>query len=349
MVLAVLLAVLLQPGSASRARQRADRPTSGATSTAATTRAAPSGPAAVEASLLPWQLGAPVSREVVLPGPRAAEVVVAGGLTSTGGSSAAIVDLDTRSGRPVATASLRLATHDAAGALVAGRVLVLGGGTVSPSASVQRFALGGGAVSIGVLPEARADASAVTLRASAYVVGGYDGPSLDREVLATTDGSHFRGVAALAVPVRYPAVAVLGRKIYVIGGQSATGAAVDTVQVVDPAAHTASVAGRLPSPLAGAVAATLDGTVYVAGGDTSTSAGGLHPVAGVLAFRPSSGTFLAAGSLREAVGYAGAAVVGGRLWILGGEGAAGVPTALVQALEPNRSFGLAGAGAAGSS
>ena len=177
------------------------------------------------------------------------------------------------------------------------------------------------------------------LGGSAYVVGGYDGPALDREVLATTDGSHFRDVAALAVPVRYPAVAVLGRRIYVVGGQSASGAPVDTVQVVDPASHTASVVGRLPLPLAGAVAATLDGTVYVAGGDTGTSAGSLHPVAGVLAFRPSSGTFLAAGSLREAVGYAGAAVTGGRLWIVGGEGAGGPPTAAVQMLEPNRAFG----------
>ena len=82
--------------------------------------------------------------------------------------------------------------------------------------------------------EARADAAALTIGATAFVVGGYDGRALDAEVLGTTDGLHFAQVAALPVPVRYPAVAALDGEIYVFGGQSGNGQPVRAVQVVDP-------------------------------------------------------------------------------------------------------------------
>ena len=43
------------------------------------------------------------------------------------------------------------------------------------------------------------------------MVGGYDGTILDPQVLATTDGRHFRVAARLPVPVRYAATAAVGR------------------------------------------------------------------------------------------------------------------------------------------
>ena len=63
----------------------------------------------------------------------------------------------------------------------------------------------------------------MTIGTTAYVVGGYDGPSMDAEVLATNDGVQFNEVVALPVPVRYPAVAVLDKKIYVFGGEGRNG------------------------------------------------------------------------------------------------------------------------------
>ena len=71
-------------------------------------------------------------------------------------------------------------------------------------------------------------------------------------MLATTNGRTFTTVAALRIPVRYPAVAVLGGQIYVFGGQAIggrhAGAPLDAIQAVDPARHTAAVIGHLPSP-----------------------------------------------------------------------------------------------------
>ena len=53
-------------------------------------------------------------------------------------------------------------------------------------------------------------------------------------------------------------------------------------------------------------------------------------------------SFLRAGSLRVPVANAGAAVTGGRLWIVGGESSGGAPTTDVQMVVPNRAFGSAG-------
>src|SRR5439155_23878810 len=123
------------------------------------------------------------------------------------------------------------------------QLLVIGGGTAAPAGSTQ-IQTGDKATAGGALPQARADAGAVTIGNTAYVVGGYDGPALDREVLATTDGRRYRAVVALPVPVRYPALAALGSRIYVFGGLGANGRPSGAVQLVDPAGRTARVVGR---------------------------------------------------------------------------------------------------------
>jgi len=108
---------------------------------------------------------------------------------------------------------------------------------------------------------------------TAYLVGGYDGTIADGAVLATTNGRTFRTVASLPVAVRYPAVAALSGKIFVFGGQAITGPQAgqptDSIQVIDPARHVASVVGRLPETLSGAAAVTLGGHIYVVGGEST--------------------------------------------------------------------------------
>jgi outer membrane protein assembly factor BamB len=176
-----------------------------------------------------------------------------------------------------------------------------------------------------------------------YVVGGYDGKTLAPEVSSTTDGRSYRPVAALPVPVRYPALAVLGSQIYVFGGLLANGRPNNSVQLVDPAGRTARVVGHLPKALDGAAAGVLGGTVYLAGGNNGRGA-----TSGIYAFQPGNAKFLRAGTLRVPTAYAGAAVSDGRLWIVGGESSGGRPTANVQMVVPNPGFGRAGDRGAGS-
>src|SRR2546429_2974321 len=299
-------------------------------------------PSAVESGLLPWRLQAPLSREVVLPRAGAHGLVVLGGLESGASSTDAIELLDTRNGVLSPHGTLLQATHDAAGATLGGRQLVIGGGTTAPARSTQ-IETGARTSEGGALAGARADAGAVTIGRSVYVVGGYDGSAMDREVVATTDGRAYRNVAALPIPVRYPALAVLGSQIYVFGGLGANGRPSDAVQLVDPAGRTAHVIGRLPRPLDGAAAGVLGGTIYLAGGRTAAG-----PTKAVYAFQPRGTSLLRAGSLRVGVAFAGAAVSNGRLWIVGGESSGQQPIAAVQMVVPNKGFGRAGDPGAGS-
>jgi len=300
----------------------------------------------IEAGLLPWQLAAPISREVVLPAPTN-QLLIAGGLDSAGASVPGIFTLGTSNGRLALVGDLSVPTHDAAGVVIGRQALVFGGGTTGPSSTAQRFEVPGTVEPSGYLPAARADAAATSISGTAFVVGGYDGAALDPEVLATTDGIHYSNVARLAVAVRYPAVAALDGKIYVFGGQGSNGQPVRAVQAVDPRSHQVALVGKLPVPVSGAVAVDLGGTVYLAGGD-SPAGPSLRPTATIYAFDLSRHSFLRAGSLPVAVSNAGAAVLGQRAWIVGGEVAGGTPTATVQVLVPNFGFGDAGIPGAGS-
>ncbi len=317
-----------------------DPPRVGSTTDVKTTR--PVLPPAVESGLLPWALHRPLSREVVLPQPGTRGLVVLGGLESGDASTAAVALLDTRNGVLSPHGTLIHATHDAAGAALGARRLVIGGGTTAPASSIQ-IQTGTGVASGGALAGPRADAGAVTIGRSVYLVGGYDGSAMSPEVLATTDGRRYRNVAALPVPVRYPALAVLGSSIYVFGGLLANGHPSASVQRVDPRARTARVVGRLPRPIDSAAAGVLNGTIYLAGGRTSAG-----PTGAIYAFEPTGAKFLLAGSLRVPVANAGAAVTGPRLWIVGGETSGGQPTTDVQMIVPNRAFGSAGSPGAGS-
>ena len=226
---------------------------------------------AAESGLLPWHLAAPLSREVVVPGPPG-QFIVLGGLKPAGTSASGVYVVRTATGAARQIGALSAPLHDAAGVSSGGRVLVFGGGSPVTVGTVQAFSGAGTGRVTGSLPAPRSDAAAVTIGGTAYVVGGYDGSKPDASVLATADGRTFTTVAALPVPVRYPAVAALDGMIYAFGGQAITGpgagAAVTVIQAVDPARHTAAVIGRLPEPLAGAAAVTVDGEVFVAGGDS---------------------------------------------------------------------------------
>jgi hypothetical protein len=316
-------------------------------------------------------LGAPLSREVVLPG-TGTTLTVLGGLSSSNVSLPRVFSLDTSSGQSTDLGSLRAGVHDAAGAQIGTADVIMGGGTPTTVADIQQFvassaSASGSAASAGQLPQPRSDASAVTVGSTVYVVGGYDGTNADPQVLATNDGRHFSSVASLPVPVRYPAVAALGGKIYVFGGESiggAQGQPVDAVQMVDPAARTAVRLGRLPHPVMGAAAAVIGGHVYVAGGETATTAatasgpGGASTgqpaiapattaVSEVWAFDPVRGKMLRAGTLPVPVAYTGIQVVGARAWLVGGE-SGGRALSSVEMFTPNAGFGTAGASGAGS-
>jgi DNA-binding beta-propeller fold protein YncE len=270
----------------------------------------------------PYQLPAAMSREVVLPGPRG--LLIAGGLAPSGASMDAVTTLDPVTGATRPAGRLAQATHDAAGVAVGGRLLVLGGGTATSVATVQAFSPGRPAAVVGQLTRARSDSNGVSAGPVGYVVGGYDGTTVDPQVLATTDGQHFRVAARLPVPVRYAGTAAVAGLIWVFGGQTAASGsrATDAIQRVDPATGAAAIVGHLPQPVQGAAVIALDEQIYVAGGATTRGTSKT-----VLRFDPATSRVSAAGELPVPAAYAAAAVTGGVGYLIGGEdGPRPVPT-----------------------
>ena len=326
---------------------------------------------------MPWSLSVPLSRMLVYPG-TGSSVVIAGGLTAGQTSASGVYLLSTSTGAARQVSQLTHGVHDASGAVVNGSEMVFGGGDPSTVATVQSIGTSPSTQSTstvtGSLPAPRSDSVATTVGATTYIVGGYDGTNPDAEVLGTTDGRTFVPVAALPVPVRYPAVAALGRYVYVFGGQAIGGAAaanspVDAIQRIDPATHQAVIVGHMPYPVEAAAAVSVGGTIYVAGGESSsphtatpgvgttqlggwasaptTPTAGVAPVADIWAFVPSTGAVDRAGQLQVPVAHAGVVVQGGSAWLLGGESGSSM-LGTVQWLRPNVAFGAAGTAGAGS-
>jgi hypothetical protein len=269
-------------------------------------------------------------------------LLVVGGLTTQSVSTSTVLRLNPVTGQTSPAGRLAVATHDASGAVLGGRPFVFGGGSASSIATVQAGvsgasgASGGGWAVAGQLPRVRSDLSAVTVGNRAYLLGGYDGSSYDSSVLATSGGRGFTVVARLPVPVRYPAVAVLGSRIWVFGGQTPSGLT-SVIQQVDTATGKAAVAGRLPAPLAHAAGFVLGGRLYVAGGQTRLTAG--HTSGQVLQYTPPTGrapgSTSAVGQLPTPVANGAATVLGSTAYLVGGDqGGTDVPAVTTFRLVP---------------
>ncbi|MGH2858215.1 MAG: hypothetical protein ACRDMJ_12110, partial [Solirubrobacteraceae bacterium] len=253
------------------------------------------------------------------------------GLDAAGASASGIFALDPTSGHLTSAGALATPLHDAAAALLGSQAVVLGGGSPVTTAAVERFTPGSSARVVSQLPQPRSDAQAVVLGGRAYLVGGYDGTSATADVLATRDGQRFTTVARLPVPVRYPAVAVIGNTIYAFGGERVGGGDTNVIQAVDPAKGTATVAGHLPVTLAHSVAVTLGARTYLAGGRAGGAAS-----AQVWLYDPARRTAIAAGRLPSPVANAAAATIGGTAYIIGGLNGAGNATPAVSVLRLER-------------
>jgi hypothetical protein len=281
----------------------------------------------VQVMTAPWTLPAPVGREIVLADGK--QLVVAGGIDSSMQSTKSVVRVDPSTGTSQAAGPLLTAVHDAAGAVVGSNVLVFGGGGPSENGStdVQSLPPSGATTVVGHLPVSRSDHVAATIGASVYVLGGFDGTNLVADVLATTDGSAFTPVTKLLVPVRYPAVAVVGTSLYVFGGVS-TLQGMDTavVQRFDPGRRVVEQVATLPTTLSHASAVVLGGQVYLLGGYVNST----QLSDQILRFDPTTLTSTVVGHLPAPLSDGGAAVIDTHGYLVGGQGTSRAPVSSVE-------------------
>ena len=258
-----------------------------------------------------YQLPAPIKDPAfaVLGGGRFA---LLGGLDSSEVSSATIEVADLHG--VLHTASLPVAQHDAQGALLDGRVYVFGGGSSSQLDHIVSFDPGGGAMTVGALPQAASDVAVAATGGTAYVVGGYNGTDWLNTIIAWRPGSSPRVVANLPVGLRYAAAAAVDGKILIIGGSKPDGAS-DAIYRFDPATGQVQQIGRLAQPITHASAATLGSYVYLVGGRGNTLG---SQTADVLSIDPRTGTVEPAGRLPEPLSDTASLSIGGGIVVAGG-------------------------------
>ena len=260
---------------------------------------------------LSGELPAALSRAsaVALPDGR---VVVAGGIV--GGTSTSQVLI----GPP---GSLRLLGrlpvpgHDAAAALIGGRVYVFGGGqAVSVSSIVRIDPTTRRLVGAGTLDEPLSDLGAVTVGGHPYLVGGYTGSIYASAVLRYDGHGRTSTVARLPEGLRYAGVAALDGTIYVAGGLTTAGET-RAVLAVDPASGQVRRVATLRSPIAYGALVAFQGQLFMIGGKTSAGIA----LATVQRIDPTTGQVSLAARLPRRLAEPAAAVLRNRIVVIGGE------------------------------
>jgi hypothetical protein len=282
-------------------------------------------PRTLEASISAIRLPNALSRAVAVT--LGSDVLICGGLTPGGTTTSSIVQLNVASGQISRAGSLAVAVHDAGGAAFNGRAYVIGGGRLVAGSTVQGVDSGGTATLVGALPAARADLAAVTIGGEIVVVGGGTPGHPDGRVLATTDGRQFRVVARLLVPVRYPAVAVLGGLVYVAGGSTAS-SATSAIQVVDVSTGRVRIIGHLPRPISDASGLVIGNRILIAGGRSAGRTQGE-----LWQLDVTSGAVRDAGRLPYPVADAAAVVVDQIGYLFGGETVGPVASTIVVSVQ----------------
>ncbi|HEY3804546.1 MAG TPA: hypothetical protein VGL61_18150, partial [Kofleriaceae bacterium] len=119
--------------------------------------------------------------------------------------------------------------------------------------------------------------------------------------------------ARLPVGLRYAGVAALGGKLFVAGGITTTGTS-SIVYEFDPATHRVTQFAQLPSPVAHAPLVAVDGSLYLIGGDGSSS----------IVRIDAAGNVQTAGHLPQALANAAAIASGRSIYVFGGDGSSAV-------------------------
>lgn len=301
--------------------------TSSAPSTAASGTTTTAVGSTVKVVTATWRLPAPVAREVAVYDGK--QIVVLGGFDASKQSTASVVHVDPATGASAAAPALPVAVHDAAGVRLSTSILVFAGGGPSENGTTdaQAVASSGATSVVGHLPQPRSDHVAAAVNGKAYVLGGFDGAHIVADVLSTTDGISYATVGTLPTPVRYPAVAVVNKAIFLFGGVSTLGGADTTaIQRLDTTTGKVDVVARLPTTLSHASAVVLGGQVFLLGGFVDSSRLGDQ----VYRFDPLTLTVENAGHLPAPLSDAAAVTIGDRAYLLGGQGGDRAPLASVE-------------------
>ena len=279
------------------------------------------------------------------------QVLVAGGLGTTGGALGSAELYNPATGSWTPTPPMALPVTDATATLLAnGDVLVAGGLTGTSASSLVPVAVsqlydpasGQWSPTPGSLQQATFDASAALLPSGQVLyVGGL--PNTAATATASQAAQLYNPAtgtwaptSALPVGVAGAQVAVLpGGDVLVAGGETGPSAVANMAEVYAPSSSTWAIVSPMPVGVAyGATAALSNGEVLVAGGET-TPAGAITPVTQL--FNPSTNGWQSVGGL-PASSYGATATLlrsGEVLYVGGLTNATGAPSATAELYDPS--------------
>jgi N-acetylneuraminic acid mutarotase len=136
--------------------------------------------------------------------------------------------------------------------------------------------------------------------------------------------------APAPTPHQFPAVAVVGGKLYVVGGKNGAGAATTTVHVYTPSSNSWATKAALPSARYRATAQAVAGKLYVVGGNDAANA----YTSTVYVYDPSTNTWSSTATMPTGRANLGSASVNNVLFAVGGQSSASAALSTSESLAP---------------
>jgi uncharacterized protein (TIGR03437 family) len=164
------------------------------------------------------------------------------------------------------------------------------------------------------LIEANSEMSVAYLNGKIYVMGGYPASRVTVPTVQVYDiaADAWRLTTPMPVGVNHSMPAVVGGKIYLIGGQTdANVAYVNVVQEYDPASETWRQRAPMPTARGGGAATVLDGKIYVAGGRPPRGAD-------FAVYDPAADAWTTLPNLPTQRNHLGSVTVDGKIYVVGG-------------------------------
>lgn len=168
------------------------------------------------------------------------------------------------------------------------------------------------------LPEPRAGHAVATYENKIYTIGGDAVGGVSASVQRyDPEADSWNTLMEKNTAVSDIHAAVLGGKIYVPGGRLASGGVTDILEVYDPLTDSWEEAAPIPVALSGYASAAYEGRLYLFGGWD-----GVYPRNDVYVYTPgdnsTAGDWARLSAMPTSRGFAGAAVSGEKIYIVGG-------------------------------
>ena len=167
---------------------------------------------------------------------------------------------------------------------------------------------------LAALPQARSRLAVVTDNARIYAIGGENAAGVTGEVRIYDPASNvWLGGPTKPTPVSNVAAVVLGGRVYVPGGTTASGAVTSVLEVYESAADAWEARSPLPVPVTGYALAAVKGKMFLFGGWD-----GAAYRAETYVYDPASDRWSQATPMPSARAFAAAGQLGDVIYVVGG-------------------------------